>query len=95
MKISGAKKERVKTALLENQRGLCAYCGKRITISNSTIDHIIPQCKGGTWAKTNLALSHKYCNHLKGSVIIPQQILEDKPKLYSLFLTKQIHTLRG
>tara|TARA_R110000868_G_scaffold6275_8_gene35778 strand:- start:1539 stop:1901 length:363 start_codon:yes stop_codon:yes gene_type:complete len=41
----------------------CAYCGSE---DNITLDHIIPQCKGGTDRTTNLVCACKECNHSKG-----------------------------
>lgn len=94
MKISGVKKERVKTTLFEVQDGLCAYCGRPIVLSTSTIDHVIPQSKGGTWAKANLVLSHKYCNRLKGSVILPDSLLNNKQQLYKIFRTRNLNKIK-
>ncbi|MBX6766219.1 MAG: HNH endonuclease [Actinomadura rubrobrunea] len=43
-------------------RGLCGYCGRR----GNTIDHVVPQSRGGgdTWDNTVLACSS--CNNRKG-----------------------------
>lgn len=45
----------------------CAFCGKRLTKENSTIDHLIPQAKGGTNAPANLVLACQPCNNTKGN----------------------------
>ncbi|MFG2004694.1 HNH endonuclease [Spirillospora sp. NPDC048911] len=44
-------------------KGLCGYCGKR----GHTIDHVLPQSRGGadTWHNTVLACGK--CNNRKGS----------------------------
>ncbi|SEF59547.1 5-methylcytosine-specific restriction endonuclease McrA [Thermomonospora echinospora] len=44
-------------------RGLCGYCGRR----GHTIDHVVPQSRGGadTWENTVLACGR--CNNRKGS----------------------------
>jgi 5-methylcytosine-specific restriction endonuclease McrA len=44
----------------ENQ---CAYCGSE---ENITLDHIIPQCKGGLDIKTNVVACCHSCNQSKG-----------------------------
>jgi len=44
----------------ENQ---CAYCGSE---ENITIDHIIPQCKGGKDFTKNVVCCCKSCNQSKG-----------------------------
>ena len=44
-------------------RHRCAYCG--IEHSDMTIDHVIPQCLGGTNELTNVICSCERCNHSK------------------------------
>jgi predicted restriction endonuclease len=41
----------------------CAYCGSE---ENITLDHIIPQCKGGLDVKTNVVSCCHSCNQSKG-----------------------------
>jgi hypothetical protein len=41
----------------------CAYCGSD---QNLTIDHILPQSKGGKDIKTNVVCACKKCNNSKG-----------------------------
>jgi hypothetical protein len=41
----------------------CAYCNSE---ENLTIDHIIPQIKGGETIKTNVICACKKCNYQKG-----------------------------
>lgn len=45
----------------------CKYCGIGLDFQTSTIDHVIPFSKGGTWAKENLVLACEKCNREKGS----------------------------
>jgi 5-methylcytosine-specific restriction endonuclease McrA len=40
----------------------CFCCGGELSISSSTLEHIIPQSKGGLTTLNNLALSHAKCN---------------------------------
>jgi 5-methylcytosine-specific restriction endonuclease McrA len=51
-----------KRGIYLRDRGLCGYCGKR----GHTIDHILPQSRGGrdTWENTVLACGA--CNNRKG-----------------------------
>jgi 5-methylcytosine-specific restriction endonuclease McrA len=49
----------------------CQYCGRRGT-SNLTIDHVIPQCKGGTNTWTNLVTACPPCNTRKGDKSLKQ-----------------------
>jgi hypothetical protein len=41
----------------------CAYCGSD---ENITLDHILPQCKGGLDIKTNVVACCHSCNQSKG-----------------------------
>jgi hypothetical protein len=41
----------------------CAYCGSE---DNLTLDHILPQCKGGLDTKTNVVACCHSCNQSKG-----------------------------
>ena len=41
----------------------CAYCGSE---ENITLDHILPQCKGGLDVKTNIVACCHSCNQSKG-----------------------------
>ena len=41
----------------------CAYCGSE---ENITLDHILPQCKGGLDIKTNVVACCHSCNQSKG-----------------------------
>lgn len=47
----------------------CFVCEKAIeSYSEATLEHILPKMHGGTDAFENLALSHRFCNELKGSL---------------------------
>tara|TARA_B100000519_G_C14221700_1_gene427901 strand:+ start:1168 stop:1557 length:390 start_codon:yes stop_codon:yes gene_type:complete len=50
-------------AIKDKWRHRCAYCG--IEHSDMTIDHVIPQCLGGTNELTNVICSCERCNHSK------------------------------
>ncbi len=43
----------------------CRYCRRTVPKVDRTVDHIIPLCKGGTNAKTNLAMACRSCNDAK------------------------------
>lgn len=45
----------------------CGLCGHRIRKHDLTVDHIIPQSRGGTHAVDNLRLVHAKCNIIKGN----------------------------
>ena len=47
--------------------GKCQYCDLYITMSNSTIDHVIPRSRGGHHNWGNVTLACEKCNQRKGS----------------------------
>lgn len=46
--------------------GHCMYCGKKVSLSNFTFDHVIPRCEGGETCWTNIVVSCMRCNSHKG-----------------------------
>lgn len=50
--------------------GHCAYCGKNIDFDDMTIDHVHPQCKGGSNEFENTYPCCQLCNNQKGSMSI-------------------------
>jgi len=49
-------------ALLFNQGGKCFYCDAVLDIQEATVDHVIPQSKGGKNDSDNLVVCCKYAN---------------------------------
>ena len=47
--------------------GLCAHCGKAVSSTNQTIDHIIPKSKGGTDDRRNILPLCRACNDGRGT----------------------------
>lgn len=43
----------------------CQYCSERVTTDNATLDHFVPQSKGGTHEKGNLRTACLMCNSVK------------------------------
>lgn len=55
-----------KTNLLIRDNYECAYCGCSLDLDTATIDHIVPQAKGGKTSWENCTVACKNCNHKKG-----------------------------
>jgi hypothetical protein len=55
-----------KRKLYRRDRGLCAYCGDRISEGDAEAEHITPSCKGGKYNWMNLVVSCRPCNQRKG-----------------------------
>lgn len=51
--------------IFERDKWTCAYCGEKVTSENSTLDHVIPQYKGGKNTKENLKTACHICNSIK------------------------------
>lgn len=68
-------------ALIERQNGLCGICGQALPLywSQIHVDHITPQCRGGTDELDNLQAAHSSCNIRKG----PRTMDELPPDLFS------------
>jgi len=50
----------------------CQYCGKCLTKSDMTIDHIVPRVRGGKTTWENVVCACKACNLRKGSKSLKQ-----------------------
>lgn len=66
--------------LFLKSKGVCFYCGIKITESNFTIDHRIPLVRGGTNHGNNLVIACHHCNSSKR---------EKTVKEYNLFKAKK------
>ena len=56
----------IKEELFKIQGGRCAGDGQAFALRNLTLDHILPQSKGGTDKADNLQLLCASCNAIKG-----------------------------
>jgi hypothetical protein len=51
--------------IFERDKWICRYCGENVTSDNATIDHYIPQSKGGKHNKENLKTACLIFNGIK------------------------------
>jgi len=50
-------------------KGLCHYCGNRVSPKSLTMDHIIPISRGGKSTKGNVVTACRECNTLKKQLL--------------------------
>lgn len=58
--------------LWKRYKGICYLCGKAVKLSDATRDHKVPKSLWGYNHIENLALAHKNCNHLRGSIPVEE-----------------------
>ena len=83
MRTQKQKKLTIKRIILKKTGGLCAKCGKSLTLEKTTIDHLIPKYRGGTDELSNLIPMCKHCNKQKGSRIVEEGELTYLEPFYS------------
>jgi 5-methylcytosine-specific restriction endonuclease McrA len=56
--------------LLDRDGNLCWICGTPLNLHyeddrfpHITVDHVVPKCRGGTLARSNIRLAHRFCNN--------------------------------
>jgi hypothetical protein len=52
-------------ALVKRDRSSCQYCGKKLSASQITIDHVLPRAQGGITSFTNCVVACQICNNKK------------------------------
>jgi hypothetical protein len=51
--------------LFERDKWTCQYCGETVASDNATLDHYVPQSKGGNHSKENLRTCCLVCNSIE------------------------------
>lgn len=69
----------------------CQYCGKRLSLSTMTIDHVVPRSRGGGSGWSNVVSACRSCNCKKSNRSVndfgkPLLQVPKKPKWHSLTL---------
>ena len=54
-------------SILERDNHTCQYCGRHLAKTQSTLDHVMPQSRGGADSWENLAVACVQCNVRKGN----------------------------
>lgn len=74
-KIKGkdfASRRPTKKGLWHRDFGVCQYCSVKVSMSNATIDHVIPKSRGGGHTWENLVIACSKCNGKKGSRLLEE-----------------------
>ena len=58
--------------IFERDGWTCQYCGEKVVKENATLDHYVPQVKGGTHAKANLRTCCLVCNGVKSGKLFDE-----------------------
>ncbi len=73
--------KRSKTRQLLQQYGnRCCWCGKQMTKSERTIEHLVPKSLGGTNAISNLRLACFTCNNSRGNNLLPPRFMNSRDR---------------
>jgi 5-methylcytosine-specific restriction endonuclease McrA len=64
-RYKGIRSKELRTKIPTRDNYICHYCGGR----GETVDHVIPQSKGGTDDECNLVCSCEECNIQKGDEV--------------------------
>ncbi|CAB4197040.1 McrA Restriction endonuclease [uncultured Caudovirales phage] len=52
-------------ALIKRDKSTCQFCSKKLSLSQITIDHVLPRAQGGITSFTNCVVSCQICNNKK------------------------------
>ena len=74
--------------LYKRADGCCQLCGRRITINNFTVDHIIPLGRGGNNSMSNVQAVCQVCNQFKAN-IYPEQFVDRITEIFMFQMEKQ------
>ena len=101
-KVADINRDR-KIDLYNEQHGVCAYCGKPLTYSRSTVDHIVPQALAKytdldpaiLTDDANVVISCFDCNRRKGSELplvtyLPKFLSSDKRERVVSFINSDV-----
>ena len=60
--------QEVRKIIYDNADGRCALCGRKITLPEMTLDHIVPLDRNGEDSINNLQCTCKPCNQFKANI---------------------------
>ena len=75
MAMSSKRKNAKKTYLIKNYGSCCWWCQRALPAKKLTLDHLLPQSKGGSDSLENLRLACVPCNSNRGNSLNPPKWL--------------------
>lgn len=75
--------------IYDRSEGCCALCGKRLSLENMTLDHIIPLSMNGKDEMENLQASCFTCNQIKNN-IMPDDFMEKIMQISTYQINKHL-----
>jgi uncharacterized protein (TIGR02646 family) len=61
-----------KRSLFRRQNGICHYCGRKMKISEFSVEHVLPTSRGGSNSWRNLVGACIECNHAKANMTLEE-----------------------
>ena len=61
------QRQKIKEYIINRDGYTCCYCNTILSYQQITLEHIVPDSKGGTFNSTNLTVSCYYCNNRRGN----------------------------
>lgn len=58
-------------------KGICHYCGRKVSRGELTMDHIVPLARGGKSTKANIVPCCKECNNKKQHLTPVEMLLRN------------------
>ena len=63
--LSGAQRSAWTDRIYVRDGGVCSLCGKPVARAEASVDHVVPESKGGPTTEANMRLAHRRCNSSK------------------------------
>jgi hypothetical protein len=80
--MNSRQKHNSKAQLILDYGSCCCWCGHLFTKEQLTVEHLIPQSKGGPNARVNLMLACRECNESRDDSLFSPQ--NQNPTLFSI-----------
>lgn len=72
--------KRIRDRLWHSQKGLCNWCGERVSKDEATLDHIVALSRGGGNGLDNLCMACEECNSKRGNNCTTEELTVNQIK---------------